>query len=41
MDVKEATAPAAPSDPNAKMPLDPAARVKQGAKNLSPFWARE
>jgi len=37
MDVKEATAPAAPSDPTAEMPLDPAGRVRQGAKNLSPF----
>ncbi len=36
MDIKEATAPAAPRDPAAKMPRDNAERVVEGARHLSP-----
>ena len=36
MDIKEATAPAAPRDPDAKMPRDNAERVVEGARHLSP-----
>ena len=37
MDVKEATAAAAPHDPAAELPDDNAERVVTGARNLSPF----
>jgi len=37
MDIKEATSAAAPHDPDAPMPEDPAARVRQGATALSPY----
>jgi uncharacterized protein (DUF2252 family) len=37
LDIKEATAAAAPSSPGAKMPRDYAQRVVTGAKALSPF----
>jgi uncharacterized protein (DUF2252 family) len=36
MDVKEAVAPMAPRDPNAKMPRDNAERIAEGAWHLSP-----
>jgi uncharacterized protein (DUF2252 family) len=36
LDIKEAVAPLAPTAPNARMPADNAARVVEGARNLSP-----
>jgi uncharacterized protein (DUF2252 family) len=36
MDIKEAVAPAAPHDPNARMPADDGERVVEGARHLSP-----
>jgi uncharacterized protein (DUF2252 family) len=36
VDIKEAVAPLAPVAPNARMPVDNAARVVEGARNLSP-----
>ncbi|THD57240.1 DUF2252 family protein [Phenylobacterium sp.] len=40
IDIKEATAAAAPSAPSAKMPADNARRVVAGARALSPFLGR-
>jgi uncharacterized protein (DUF2252 family) len=40
IDIKEATAAAAPSAPGAKMPADNARRVVAGARALSPFLGR-
>lgn len=40
IDIKEATAAAAPSAPGARMPLDNAERVVAGARALSPFLGR-
>jgi uncharacterized protein (DUF2252 family) len=36
LDIKEAVAPLAPIAPNVRMPADNAARVVEGARNLSP-----
>ena len=40
IDIKEATPAAAPSAPDAKMPIDNAQRVVAGARALSPFLGR-